>query len=320
MILFTAKKSVVHDMHLDAIEDYARTHGLAVSRRMHGFGAVRDILTSPDPFVFSQSTGLASLIILPVARLRGKHIVHYLHEPTPLRMKVRENPLVKSIVWHAVQWIEVKCAGTIMVSRQALLDQAAQVYGVSPRKIALAPLLMPRTLPRADLPPKTRVTYMGRIDERRFFTEFLDAAPKLRQHGFRPTLLTGDTEALAKRSDMAGGDLDIIAEASFSEELKSRILSETLVLWNPKRGSIAQSGVTADAVRYGVSILLTDKDPSYRMLRDYGIALDFHATAEDDFQALTTLDPNHVTTAAASVFSETHGPGAFRKAYLPLLS
>ncbi|MEL7089965.1 MAG: hypothetical protein AAGL98_16230 [Planctomycetota bacterium] len=115
MILFSAKKSAVHDMHLDAVEDYATQSGVPVSGRIHGLGALWGLLTSRARVMFSQSTGVASLIILPVARIKGVTIIHYMHEPTSLRLKLRENPPVKSVIWHAVQWLEVRCATRVLV-------------------------------------------------------------------------------------------------------------------------------------------------------------------------------------------------------------
>lgn len=319
MILFSAKKSAVHEMHLDAVEGYAIESGLAVSVRVHGFGAIFEIVKSPDRVLFSQSTGLASLVVLPMARLLGKTVVHYMHEPTPLRQKLGENPPIKSVIWHCVQWLEVRCASTVMVSRQALLEQAATVYGVSERKIVLAPLLMPLQQHASQTARRVRITYLGRIDERRYFRQFLEAAPTLAQRGYRPTLLTGDVKNVDKYAEDLPAEVDLHAEANFSEDLKFRILDETLALWNPKRGKIAQSGVTADAVRYGLSILLTDKDPSYQELLDQGIAINYHDGKRDNLLCLDAIDSDAVAASAANVFSKTHGRDAFVQSYLPAL-
>lgn len=319
MILFSAKKSAVHDMHLDAIDENAAAHGLAVSGRVYGLSAIWRISRSADRTLFSQSTGVASLVVLPLARIWGKRVVHYMHEPTPLRLKLKDNPPIKSVVWHAVQWVEMRCATTIMVSRQALLDQAAAVYGVSKRKIALAPLLMPKTPQIAASSDKIRITYLGRIDKRRFFQEFLEAAPALKDRGYRPTILTGDTESIRKHARDMPDAVDLFAETNFSEDLKARVLGETCALWNPKRGSIAQSGVTADAVRYGLTVLLTDKDPQYGHLVDKGIALDFYAAVKNNLKCLDRIDTDRVASAAEAVFSEKHGKEAFETSYLPFL-
>ena len=139
MILFSAKKSAVHDMHLDAVEAYATQSGVSVSGRIHGLGALWGLLTSRDRVMFSQSTGVASLIVLPLARINGVTIIHYMHEPTSLRLKLRENPPVKSVIWHAVQWLEVRCATRVLVSRPALLDQAAELSRVTTSRVSVDP-------------------------------------------------------------------------------------------------------------------------------------------------------------------------------------
>jgi hypothetical protein len=316
MILFSSKKSAVHDMHLDAIASYAAENGLKVSGRLYKIGAVQGLLRNRDRYVFSQSTGLSSLIVLPLARILGKKVVHYLHEPTSLGHKLKDNPVIKSIVWQMVQWIEMRCASTVMVSRQPLLDQAAKVYGISVEKIVLAPLLMPK---ESDLSggTRTRITYLGRIDERRFFREFLQNAPALHQRGFLPTLLTGDVENVRKYRASLPAELEVFAEQNFSEALKSQILGDTLVLWNPKRGEeIAQSGVTADAVRNGVAVLLTDKDPTYAELLKYGIAIDFDKAMAGDLACLDTIAAGDITRAAAQLFDRSHGALAFEASYL----
>lgn len=306
-------------MHLDAIACYALENDLHVSKRLYGFNAIKDIVTSKDGVIFSQSTGLASLIVLPVARILGKSVVHYMHEPTPLRQKLRENPPFKILVWHAVQWVEAVSASKIMVSRQILLDQAVKVYRVSKKKVILAPLLMPAAAGPQDKVAPFRITYLGRIDERRYFGEFLKAAPDLAERGYKPTILTGDVDRLRAISDPIPPEIDVLAEANFSEGLKARILSETCVLWNPKHGSITQSGVTADAVRYGLSVLLTEKDPLYQSLREKGIAIDFYDARDNNFEMIDDIDHEAVAKAAEMDFSKSHGSDAFRLTYLPSL-
>lgn len=318
MILFSSKKSAVHDMHLDALGGYARQQGLPTSAHLYAFSGMSEMLKSDDPVVFSQATGVPSLLALPLARLKGKRVVHYMHEPTPLRRKLKENPWIKSVLWHAVQWVEMRAASRVLVSRPALMDQAVAVYGVSRDKIALAPLLMPEVAPTDR--DKTRITYLGRIDERRFFREFLEMAPTLAARGYVPTVLTGDIATFEGYRDDLPSELEVLAERNFSEELKTRILSETLCLWNPKRGEIAQSGVTADAVRYGIAIMLTDKDPSFEVLREAGIAVEFHTAQEGGFAILDEIDPVVVSTAAAALFSDQHGAAAFMRCYQPELS
>ncbi|MEL6465520.1 MAG: hypothetical protein AAFQ58_11185 [Pseudomonadota bacterium] len=320
MILFSAKSSAVHDMHLDAVAEYAADNELTVSVRVYGLAAALAVVKSSDRVMFSQSTGLASLIVLPLARIRRKTIIHYMHEPTALRQKLQENPIIKSLVWHAVQWIEMRCASRVLVSRKALLDQAAGVYRVARDKISLAPLLMPRITKPHNARSKPRITYLGRIDERRFFQEFLQVSSDLQQRGFRPTVLTGDPNGFRRLAPETPPSIELFAEPNFSEALKSQILSETIALWNPKRGSIAQSGVTADAVRYGVAVLLTDKDPAYGTLLEKGIALDFEKAANTAFECLGSINEAEVSAEAASLFSIEHGRAAFEEAYFPLLA
>lgn len=319
MILFSAKKSAVHEMLLDALSDYARACGLDIGPYVTGFGAARTMLTHPDPVVYSQSTGMASLLVMPVARLRGKRIVHYMHEPTSLRHKRMNTPLIKSIIMQAVQGFEMRVASVTLVSRPELIDQAMSVFGVPRHKFALGPLLMTAvTLPAAG--PRDRITYLGRIDEHRFFTEFLEEVPALAARGFRPTVLTGDTATFDRYREKLPEGLEVFAERNFPEELKTRVVSETLCLWNPKRGAISQSAVTVDALRYGVAVLLTETDPFYHKLRDAGIAIDFHSARAGDFAVLEEIDLDVMQATAVRLFSEEHGLAAFERHYLPELS
>ncbi len=319
MILFSAKRSAVHDMHLDAIAQYAAPHDIGVTARIDGARAIPALLRNRDRIIFSQSTGPASALVLPLARLLGKTVVHYMHEPSRLRKKLRANPFMRSVIRQTVQWIEMHSASKVMVSREPLVERAASVYHVSPRKLVLAPLLMPAPTP-SSAGEKTRITYLGRIDERRYFQDFLHMAPALKRRGFQPTILTGDVGTLKKYANTLPAEIDLQAEANFSEDLKARILGETLVLWNPKRGEISQSGVTADAVRYGLPILLTDKDPAYSDLLANGIALDFDTARDTDFACLDNIDTAHVAQKAAALFSRIHGADAFRTFYLPHMS
>lgn len=316
MILYSGKKSAVHEMHLAALEGYARACSLDIGPKITEFSGLLSLMFSRDRVVFSQATGVPSLLALPLARLSGKRVVHYMHEPTPLKRKLKENPWVKSILWHAVQCVEMHVANRVMVSRSELREQAVRVYRVSQDKITLAPLLMPEvTLPASA--SKARVTYLGRIDERRYFQTFLNISPELAARGFVPTVLTGDTAALNKyRADLPP-ETEVFAERNFSEDLKTRILSETRCLWNPKRGEIAQSGVTADAIRYGVAILLTDKDPAFETLMSAGVALDYHKEVPENFSGLEAIEPASVSAQAAALFSENHGMEAFLRSYLP---
>lgn len=78
--------------------------------------------------------------------------------------------------------------------------------------------------------------------------------------------------------------------------------------------------MTADAVRYGIAIMLTDKDPSFEVLREAGIAVEFHTAQEGGFAILDEIDPVVVSTAAAALFSDQHGAAAFMRCYQPELS
>jgi hypothetical protein len=318
MILFSAKKSAVHDMLLEALAHYGKACGLEVSADVSGFKAAGPIFSSSDKVVYSQSTGVASLLVMPAARLSGKRIVHYMHEPTSLKHKRMNTPPVKSLAMQAVQWFEMRVASCILVSRPELIDQAVKVFGASRKKFALGPLLMTEvSLPPSDA--RNRITYLGRIDEHRFFSEFLEQVPALAARGFRPTVLTGDTGTFERYRASLPPELEIFAERNFPEELKTRVVSETLCLWNPKRGAISQSAVTVDALRYGVAVLLTESDPFYDKLRAAGIALDFHAAMAGNFAVLDEIDLGAIAGTATKLFSEEHGLEAFRSYYLPQL-
>ena len=270
-------------------------------------------------FLFVQSTGLINILILPLARLLKIKIVYYLHEPTSLTRKIKENPSFKAVIWHFVQFLDCLASNNVLVSRPVLVKQAQSALLVSARKLSLAPLLMPQvTNTSADR--QFRVTYLGRPDERRFLRNFIDSAQLFCGLGFRPTILTGNPADLKKSFPDIPSVVDVFDKPNFSEELKAQVLGETLCLWNPKRGDIAQSGVTADAVRFGLAILLTDKDPAYTGLLQRGIALDFNESQQREFKNLVDIDPLKINVASKNVFSEAHGQSAFQLSYLPLFS
>ena len=315
LALYTPKPSAVHRMHLDALTQHAGEAGLKL--RPVGLRDIAGLRRNQRLFV--QATGLANLVALPLARLRGVRVVLYLHEPTPLARKLAENPPLKALVWHLVQRIECRLAQRIMVSRPDLTEDAARIFA-DRRRIVVAPLLMAAP-DRTPLQKRDRILYLGRPDARRCLAEFAALAPSLTARGYRPTILTGDPAGLDRLLPRAGpGDvIEIIARRDFSEALKARILSETLCLWNPKRGPIAQSGVTADALRHGVAILLTDRDPAHGALVAAGIALDWDAEAARGFSGLDRIDPEAVAATARRLFDDWHGAGAFRLAWLPWL-
>lgn len=319
MILFSAKKSAVHDMHLTALAHYAQTCGLDIGPHLSGLSAIRPMMASSHKVMFSQSTGVANLLVMPLARMSGKRIVHYMHEPTSFRHKRMNTPFIKSIAMHMVQWVEMRVAQRMLVSRSEMIEQAVDFFGASPGKFTLAPLVLPEVRLSGQT-TRNRVTYLGRIDEHRYFSEFLEQVPVMAARGLIPTILTGDVTTFERYKSALPKELEVFAERNFSEELKKRVVSETLCLWNPKRGAISQSGVTADAVRHGVAILLTDKDPAFDTLSEAGIALDFPSAMDSEFATLDDIDPAAVQTAAVAQFSEQHGLQAFKRHYLPELT
>ena len=313
LAVHTPKRSAVHLMHLDALAQHAAAEGMAITRiGLRGAARLRKGQT-----LFVQTTGLSNLIVLPLARSRGARITLYLHEPTPLARKLAENPPLKALIWHAVQRIECRLADRVLVSRGELVAAAARIFA-PPHRLAVAPLLMARPEP-ASAGPRPRILYLGRPDERRWLTRFVAEAPALAARGYRPTILTGDPGGLARLLPHPPPQLEIIARRDFPESLKARLLAETLCLWNPKRGPIAQSGVTADALRHGVAILLTVNDPSYEPLLRAGIALDWDSEAARDFAGLDGLAPARVAAAAARLFDAMHGAAAFRRDWMAWL-
>lgn len=313
LALYTPKASAVHLMHLDALARHAR--GVRLPTRRVGLRGMAGLRRGQRLFV--QASGLGNLLALPLARLRGAHVVLYLHEPTPLRRKLAENPRLKALIWHLVQKIEGRFAHKIMVSRPDLAAGAARLFA-DPRRVIVAPLLMAPPAPDAGL-GRDRIVYLGRPDSRRYLAEFAALAPDLAGRGFRPTILTGDPAGLARLLPGPSPALDIIARRDFPEALKTRILSETRCLWNPKRGPIAQSGVTADALRHGVAVLLTPGDPAHGVLTAAGIALDWRTEAARGFAGLSGIDADAVSRAARCLFDDWHGGGAFRRDWLPWL-
>jgi hypothetical protein len=319
ILTFSPKNTAVHDMHLDALCMYADGSECDVVKGNNGFRILLDFFAGKKKpnFLFVQSTGLINVLILPLAKLLRIKVVYYLHEPTPLLRKIKENPFFKALIWHTVQCLDCLASDHVLVSRPILVKQAQSALLVSARKLSLAPLLMPKVSGAAADKP-FRVTYLGRPDERRYLQQFIDSSQLITDLGFRPTILTGNPADLKKSFPEIPSTVEVFDKPNFSEELKAQVLAETLCLWNPKRGEIAQSGVTADAVRFGLAILLTDKDPAYTGLIEQGIAVDFYRSQGDGFKNIAAIDPLMVSDAAKKVFSEQHGGSAFVSSYLPL--
>ena len=321
ILTFSPKKTAVHDMHLDAFSQYAQNAQCDVIKGNNDFRILANLFFGkkrPD-FLFVQSTGMMNILILPLAKLLSIKIVYYLHEPTPLFRKIKENVFFKSVVWHFVQFLDCVLSDNVLVSRQVLVKQAQSALLVCARKLSSAPLLMPQV--NSDLSVKPfRITYLGRPDERRYLRMFIDSAQLISDLGFRPTILTGNPKELKKLLNYIPSTVEVFNKPNFSEELKVQVLSETLCLWNPKRGDIAQSGVTADAVRFGLAILLTNKDPAYSTLMERGVAIDFFRSQKCNFKNLKNIDSLKINDAAKMIFSEEHGNAAFLSCYLPLFS
>lgn len=321
ILTFTPKKTAVHEMHLDALHLYAYPASFDVIKGSNGVLILGDLLINkrrPD-FLFVQSTGLLNLLILPFARLLSVKVVYYLHEPTPLCQKIKENPFFKSMIWHFVQFSDCLFSNNVLVSRSILAKKAQSGLLVGAQKLSLAPLLMPKVALDSRARP-FRITYLGRPDERRYLSQFIKSAQIFRDLGFRPTILTGNPGDLRNLIPNIPPTVDLFDEPNFSEDLKTQVLNETLCLWNPKRGEISQSGVTADAVRFGLAVLLTNKDPAYSTLLEREIAIDFYESRERHFENLKSIDFLKVSDAAEKVFSTEHGELAFLSHYLPLFS
>lgn len=314
--LIQPAQSAVHEMHLRAIAGYIGDKTETIS--LVGLAAVRDVLLKPTATTFIQATGLLNLIILPLVRMRGGRVIYYLHEPSSLRSKLKNgNPPLKSLIWHFVQVLDVKLSNAILVSRKELVEAASKVYGVPDGRFALAPLLVEEAFVERASVERKRVTYLGRLDERRLLSEFLSLSPRFRAMGLVPTLLTGDAKLVGKYVPCP--DVEIIAQERFSEELKREILSETLVIWNPKSIPISQSGVTMDAVRYGTFVLLTPNDPQYHDLIGRGIALDYDQEKRVAFHRFQELVAADIGPACREVFAKAHGVDAFWASYASVL-
>lgn len=303
-------------MLFDAFARYAEANGFPTTVVPAGPRGLPRLALLQRSIVFVGSTGLSNLVGLPLLRTRGNAVAYYLHEPTTLCTKVvRRNGIVKSTAWQLVQRTDAVLASRVVVSRTELATRTRAIYGIDKQRLHVAPLLLPPSPGRTE--HRHRVTYLGRIDDRRGFGEFLRDAPLVAGLGLLPTILTGDKDQLRSRSVPAV--VDVHAEPAFSEAKKAEILSQTSVLWNPRRFSISQSGVTADALRYGCRILLTPQDPMYEELIAANIAVDFAEAQRTGYEQCTTPADASIEERAASLFSELHGEAAFRTHYVPLL-
>jgi hypothetical protein len=303
-------------MLFDAFACYAEANGFTTTVVPSGPRGLRYLAGLQRSIVWVGSTGLSNLAGLPLSRTRGNAVAYYLHEPTTLRTKVaRHNGIVKSTAWQLVQRADAALASRVVVSRPELATRTQEIYAVDQRRLHVAPLLLPPVPRRAA--HRHRVTYLGRIDDRRGFGEFLTDARLVAGLGLLPTILTGDEAQLRTRS--VPEVVDVHAELAFSEAKKAELLSQTSVLWNPRRFSISQSGVTADALRYGCRILLTPQDPMYAELVAANIAIDFVEARRTGYEECARPADASIEEKAAGLFSERHGEAAFRTHYVPLL-
>ncbi len=315
LFLYSPVDSAVHRMHLDALQTYARERDVPCTIGVSRPGVGELLNRRGRTLVWS--TGLWNLIHTPFARLRGEEVIYYLHEPSTLRTKIdRGNGWLKSLAWQAMQHFDTKMATTVLVSRQELAHRAAEVYGIKAAKVDLAPLILPPPLGQGkDAQQRRRITYLGRVDERRYLHEFLAQAPAFSARGFIPTVLTSNVDAIAAFD--IDESVDVIAVPNFSEDQKAEVLNETILVWNPKSYSIAQSGVTVDALRYGCQIVLTQGDPECLSLAEAGIAVQLDETLTLDLDAVA--NSSELTEAAQNLFEQRYGSKAFDDHYLPLV-
>tara|TARA_A100000164_G_scaffold306233_1_gene282649 strand:+ start:7107 stop:8105 length:999 start_codon:yes stop_codon:yes gene_type:complete len=320
ILLFSPKDTAVHKMHLEAFEKYA-SESFRIFKGRNSLGIIIDIynLRSSANNIFIQSTGILNLIAILFARIFSYKVFYYLHEPTSLKRKISENPFVKAIVWHFVQIIDSSMSNFVLISREGLINKTTKNHYVRKKKIKIAPLLMPEES-FSTKKRKFRITYLGRPDDRRFIKDFIEHYDTFRSLKIKQTILTGNPHELNKLLPKIPSGVSVYAEKNFSEDLKSRILSETICLWNPKRGKISQSGVTADAIRFGISILLTEKDPAYKELIDRGIAIDYKKSKNENFTNLTVIDFDKVEHASKLYFSSNHGQISFNVKYSPIFN
>lgn len=314
LFVYSPVASATHDMHLDAIASYGADAGMTTTSHS-GRPQPQDLWGSRDRRILVESTGLWNLVAMPFFRARSSEVVYYLHEPSTLKTKVsRGNGFLKSLAWQTVQRLDVLLATTVIVSRDELKRRAIEVYGVKADKVQLAPLLSPPPIgtPAAVRP---RITYLGRIDDRRYLHEFIALAPRFDAEGLQPTILTSDRAAV-DALDIPSA-IDVFAEKNFSEDVKADVLNSTAIVWNPKNYAIAQSGVTVDALRYGCQIVLTNGDPECEGLEAEGIAIRFDG---NDIVDLISVERSHNAIASAhNLFAQRHGGKAFNDHYLPLL-
>lgn len=321
MIAFSsANAGLLHDIHVYAIRFYSNANDIKTIRLKDGLCFLCSLIApknrSVQTVVF-QSTGISNLVTFPLSRLLGKKIIYYLHEPTPVTFKIKNDGFVKALVIHTVQHFDTIFANILLFSLDYLKQHSYIIYPQLREKTHVDPLLMPPI--KAKLTKRFRITYLGRPDARRHFREFVEICKELNSVVLRPTILTNnESECKSILRGIALNAfplLDFISTQPFSEELKSRILLETALLWNPKRVEIAQSGVTADGIRYSIPEILTHYDPQYTPMIENRLAIDYHAFMANP-ERYSHFDAGYATL----LFSQHHGLVAFERYYRSLLN
>lgn len=321
MIGFTsAKKNKVHNMHIDAFALYAGAKDIYIKRFYDGIFVFMDLILNAakrKKGIFVQSTGLSNIITFPFARILGFKVFYYLHEPTSFYTKLRHDGLIKASLMQLTQQYDCFWSSVVFVSSADLTKKCSHYFFGSRGKIAVAPLLMsPAPSVRGD---RFRITYLGRPDERRYLREFVENAERFQNVGLTPTILANNDSAfqmiIKGIDDKNMNVLDIVSTKPFDESVKSAILSETKVLWNPKRVEIAQSGVTADAVRFGIPVILTRFDPEYENLINANLAIDF-----SEFMVSPRELCGFDSANMLAMFSESHGEKAFDRYYAEIFN
>lgn len=313
LALYSPVSSRAHAVHMEAIARRAKSSTLPVASVAAGMRGLPTICRRGGDRVFVQASGVANILALTVIKLRGRDVIYYLHEPHDLRTKLsRRNGVVKACVWQLMQRIECFLADVVVVSSERLVPRAVRTYNLRPSSVVVAPLLLPDPEEAGSRATRFRVTYLGRLDDRRMLPLFLDSAPAIARSGLRPTILSADT--LHMRADPA---VELLDGTAFSEHRKAEILTESAFVWNPRTHDISQSGVTADALRYGCALVLNEHDPEYDLLAAARLAYRPTEFVEDALPRYVTTPAD--TAKAIDLFDELHGKEAFLRYYVPLL-
>jgi hypothetical protein len=190
--------------------------------------------------IYLQKTSLKNVILATMARLMGKPVALYVHEPLSAAARVMKGvPGPKAWAVTTFQRLETFLANSLLTGNPANL----RYHGKS---LAYAPLLIQPVGPVKPWGERgPQILYFGRLDREKYFDEM--------------RALSLPTTVVATSNLNIAHDPPPVKPVSDDE--KRDAFESHQYVWCVQRHSLTQSAVVLDALRYGCCCLLREDDP-----------------------------------------------------------